>query len=139
MIDDIIAAGAAATGLNESQVRRALAGALGLLERHADGEKLAALHAAVPGAEALARSPDGRIPPAKGLFGGLMKSAGGVSGAAVADAMAMMDQAAKAGVDRPHLKALLKAAEARIAEDSGKDVLREALRSIPGVGALLSK
>lgn len=139
MMDEIVSAGVTATGLSEAQVRSTLAGALGLLERHAAQDKLDALYAAVPGAEAMARSSDARIPAPRGLFGGLIKSAGGVTGAAMADAMAMMDKAARAGVGRPQLKALLKAAEAKIAQASGKDVLREALMSIPGVGALLSR
>lgn len=139
MMDEIVSAGVTATGLSEAQVRSTLAGALGLLERHAAQDKLDALYAAVPGAEAMARSPDARIPAPRGLFGGLIKSAGGVTGAAMADAMAMMDKAARAGVGRPQLKALLKAAEAEIAKECGHDVLREALMSIPGVGALLSR
>lgn len=138
MIEDLIRAGARATGLTEAQVRMTLAGALGLLEKHAARDRLAELYAAVPGAEALALSPDARVKSGGGLFGGLMKSAGGVSGAAVADAMGMMSKASKAGVERADLKALLKVTEQKIEASTGRDLLRETLESVPGVGSLLS-
>lgn len=137
MIEDLIAKGSAATGLSADKVRLALAGALGLLEKHAANDRLRGLYAAVPGAEALARSPEAQVKPAGGLFGGLMRSAGGVSGAAVADAMAMLDKAQKAGVGKPQLKVLLKTVEAEVKARTGRDVLRETLASVPGVGSLL--
>jgi hypothetical protein len=139
MIDDIIRTAARDTQLSESQVRSALASALGLLEKHGDRDKVAALYAAVPGAEALAKSPEARIPAPAGVFGGLMHDLGGSTGAAVADATATMDKAAKAGVDRSKLKALLKSVEGQIAQGPGPSVLRDAFKSIPGVGALLAK
>ena len=137
MMDDLIAKGASATGLPAAKVRLALAGALGLLQKHAANDRLKDLYAAVPGAEALARSPDAQVKPAGGLFGGLMRSAGGVSGAAVADAMAMLGKAQAAGVGKAELKTLLKTVEAEVKARTGRDVLRETLQSVPGVGALL--
>ena len=139
MIDRLIVEGAAATGLSEAQVRMALAGALGLLRKHADLNRLNALFAAVPGAEALASSPDAQVKGGGGLFGGLMKSAGGVSGAAMADAMGMLDKAQRAGVGKPQLKALLAVAQEQIRAAGGGDVLGDAIESIPGVGALLRR
>jgi hypothetical protein len=137
MIEDLIRQGAVATGLDVVKVRMALGGALGLLRKHAALDRLNALYAAVPGAEALANSPDGQVKAGGGLFGGLMKSAGGLSGAAVSDAMGMMDRASRSGVAKAELKALLKLAEDRIRADTGQDLLREAIESVPGVGALL--
>lgn len=137
MIEDLIREGAERTPLSPDQVRLALAGALGLLKKHAARDRLVELYAAVPGAEALASSPEAQIKSGGGLLGGLMKSAGGVSGAAVADAMGMLDKASKAGISRADLKALLAVAEDRVRAGSGKDVLRHAIESVPGVGALL--
>jgi hypothetical protein len=137
MIDELIGEGAEHTGLSRDQVRLALAGALGLLRKHAAHDRLTELYAAVPGAEALAASPEAQVKSGGGLFGGLMKSAGGVSGAAVADAMGMLDKASKAGIGRADLKALLTLAETRVQARTGQDLLRHALESVPGVGPLL--
>ncbi len=137
MMDDLVRAGADATGLDEGRVRLALAGALGLLRKHAAQDRLDALYAAVPGSQDLAYSPQADIPRAGGLFGGVMRSAGGVSGAAVSDAMGMLAKAEKAGVSKADLKVLLKAVEARVKDQTGRDVLREAVASVPGVGRLI--
>lgn len=139
MIERLISEGAAATGLSEAQVRMALAGALGLLRKHAALDRLNALYAAVPGSEALANSTDAQVKGGGGLFGGLMKSAGGVSGAAMADAMGMLDKAQRAGVGKPQLKALLTVAQDRIRAAGGGEVLGDAIESIPGVGTLLKR
>jgi len=138
MTDDLIALGAERTHLSPEQVRLTLAGALGLLDKHAAPEKLNELYATVPGAEGLARSPEGRPKPGGGLFGGLMKSAGGVSGAAMADAMGLLGRLSKAGVEKSDLKALLPVVQTEVRERTGKDVLRETVESVPGVGALLA-
>ncbi|MBC6980199.1 hypothetical protein H8B08_00405 [Caulobacter sp. 17J80-11] len=138
MIDELITQGAARTGLSEAQVRATLAGALGLLRKHAARDKLDLLFASVPGAEALATSPAGQMKSGGGLFGGLMKSAGGVSGAAMADAMGMLDRLKRDGVERSHLKVLMPVAQDWVRARSGRDLLRETLESVPGVGALLA-
>jgi len=135
-IDDLIAEGALRTRLDPAQVRATLAGALGLLDKHADRAPVDQIYAAVPGARELAASPDGRVK-GGGLLGGLMKSAGGVSGAAMADAMGMLSKLQKQGVEKADLKALLPVAEAWVRERTGRDLLREAVASVPGVGALL--
>jgi hypothetical protein len=139
MIEDLITTGAAKTGLNKDRVRFALAGALGLLNRHGARAPVDALFAAVPGAEALARSPEGKPKSSGGLFGGLMKSAGGVSGAAMAEGMGLLNVAGKVGIDKAALKALLATAEDYVKQASGRDLLREALESVPGVGGLLRR
>lgn len=136
-VADIISLGVERTRLDEEQVRLTLAGALGLLDKHAAPEPMTALYDAVPGAQALATSPDGRSRSGGGLFGGLMKSAGGVSGAAIADAMGLLSRLRKRGVEKADLKALLPVVEAWVRVRTGRDLLREALASVPGVGALL--
>lgn len=134
--DAIVAAAARAAGLSEAQGQVALTGALGLLDRHAGREPLAALYAAIPGAEAAARS-RAADRPKRGLFGGLMASAGGVSGAAVAEAMGLLERLKAEGVDKAALKRLLPAARDRVRAVAGRDLLGETVRSVPGVGPLL--
>ncbi len=134
--DDIVTASAADAGLSADQARATLTGALGLLERHASAETRDALYAAVPGAEAAAQSKDADRPK-RGLFGGIMASAGGVSGKAVAEAMGLLDRLKELGVDKDDLKRLLPAARERVRAATGLDLLGEAVRSVPGVGPLL--
>lgn len=134
--DDVVSAAAAPAGLTDAQAAAALTGALGLLDRHAGREPLAALYAAVEGAEAAARSKAAERPK-RGLFGGIMASAGGVSGAAVAEAMGLLDRLRDEGVDKAALKRLLPAARDRVRAATGRDLLGEAVRSVPGVGPLL--
>lgn len=135
-IDDLIDNAAADAAMAPDQARAVLTGALGLLEKHAGIAARDALYAAVPGAQALARSPGAR-PRSGGLFGGLMKGAGGLSGAAIADAMGLRDRLKRAGVDKDDLKRLLPAARQQVQAAAGRDLLGEAVRTIPGVGPLL--
>jgi len=137
MIDDLIAEASAKTRLNSDQARKVLAGALGLLDKHAAREPMGEIYRSVPGAQALARSPDGQVKSGGGLFGGLMKSAGGVSGAAIADAMGMLGKLQKQGIEKSDLKAVLLIAEDWVRRRTGRDLLREAVASVPGVGPLL--
>ena len=136
-IDDLIELGAQRTRLDAGQVRATLAGALGLLDKHAADEPLARLYAAVGGAQALAQSPQGRTKGSGGLFGGLLKSAGGISGAAIADAMGLLSGLQKQGVEKVDLKSLLPIAEEWVLEQTDRDLLGEALASVPGLGPLL--
>lgn len=135
-IEDVMAQAATKAGLDPDQSQAVLAGALGLLEKHADAEARDAFYNAVPGAAAVARSPEAK-PRGGGLMGGLMKSAGGVSGAALGDAMGLLDRLKKVGVGKDELKRLLPAARNAVTEATGRDWLGEAVRTIPGVGALL--
>lgn len=135
-IETVLSQAAAKAGLDSKQAGAILVGALGLLEKHADVEARDAFYAAVPGAEALARSPEAR-PRGGGLMGGLMKSAGGVSGAALGDAMGLLDRLKKVGLGKDELKRLLPASRDAVTQATGRDWLGEAVRSIPGVGPLL--
>jgi len=134
--DTLISQAAKAAGLTPDQTRAALTGALGLLDKHADQGSLADLYAAVPGAEDAARSPEAK-PKSGGLFGGLMKGAGGVSGAAIADAMGALDRMKKIGVDKDDLKRLLPVARNQITQATGRDLLGDVIRTVPGVGPFL--
>ena len=135
-IETVLSQAAAKAGLDSDQAGAVLVGALGLLEKHADVEARDAFYAAVPGAAAMARSPEAR-PRGGGLMGGLMKSAGGVSGAALGDAMGLLDRLKKGGVGKAELKRLLPAARNAVTQATGRDWLGEAVRSMPGVGSLL--
>ena len=135
-IETVLSQAAAKAGLDSKQAGAILVGALGLLEKHADVEARDAFYAAVPGAEALARSPGAR-PRGGGLMSGLMKSAGGVSGAALGDAMGLLDRLKKVGLGKDELKRLLPASRDAVTQATGRDWLGEAVRSIPGVGPLL--
>ena len=135
-VEDLIADAARGADLDLDRARAALFGALGLLDKHAEIEARDAFYAAVPGAEALAKSDEAKSR-AGGLFGGLMKSTGGLSGAAIADAMGLLDRLKRQGVDKAELKRLLPAARDRVRSATGRDLLGDAVRSIPGVGALL--
>ncbi|QTN19884.1 hypothetical protein HZ989_02045 [Brevundimonas sp. AJA228-03] len=134
--DDLTGLSAADAGLSRDQARIALTGALGLLDRHAAHETLVALFEAVPGAEAAARS-EGAARPKRGPFGGLIAGAGGLSGKAVAEAMGLLDRLEEVGVSKADLKRLLPAARDLIRARTGRDLLGEAVRSVPGVGPLL--
>jgi len=138
MIEDLIDRISSQARLDPGQARAVLAGALGLLDKHAARAPMDALYAAIPGAQALAASPEARVKPGGGLFGGLMKSAGGLSGAAIADAMGMLKQLQRQGVEKADLRAALPVAEAWVLARTGRDLLGEALASVPGVGALLA-
>ena len=74
---------------------------------------------------------------AESALRGLMASAGGVSGAAVADAMGLLERLKDEGVDKAALKRLLPAARGVVRTATGCDLLGEAVRSVPGVGPLL--
>lgn len=128
MIDELIRDGAAATRLDERQVRAALAGSLGLIRKHADRAKTQELYDAVPGAEALAAEGARNVGKGKGLLP--------VPGA-LGDAMGMMNLLKKDGVGQDDLKALLPVAMAFVQQRTGRDLLREVVATVPGVGPLL--
>lgn len=119
------------------QARAVLAGALGLLDKHAGQDARRALYEAVPGAETLALSDEARPTGGGGLFGGLMRSAGGLSGAAMADGMGLLSRLKAVGVDKDDLKRLLPVARERLRQATGRDLLGEAIRSVPGLGPML--
>ena len=137
MIEELFGEAAARTGLKEPQVIAALAGALGLIRKHADPAKAQALFAAVPGTADLAEAGAEAAPRTGGLLGGLMKAAGGSGGAAMSDAMALQGRLQKLGVSTEALKQLLPVARAFVERRTGRDLLGDTLRSIPGVGGLL--
>ncbi|WP_269715260.1 DUF2780 domain-containing protein [Caulobacter sp. NIBR2454] len=139
MIEDLIVEISAKTSLSHDQARKALAGALSLIAKHGEPAKVAQLFSAAPGAEGLAA--EAAAAPAKsGLFGGLMKAAGGAGGAAMSDAMAMMQKLSRDGISSDGLQAMLPVAGEWVRERAGgRDLLGDTLASIPGVGGMLGR
>ena len=138
MIEELFGEAAAKTRLSESQVIAALAGALGLIHKHAEPAKVQALFQGVPGTQDLAEAGAEAAPKKSGgLLGGLMKAAGGSGGAAMSDAMALQGRLKAQGVGTDDLKQLLPVARAFVERKTGKDLLGDTLRSIPGVGGML--
>jgi hypothetical protein len=137
MIEDLIEAVADHSGLSDEQSRMGLAGALTLMQKHADAAKVDELMTAIPGSRELAAEGAGMMQN-KGLVGGLMSKAGGASGAAMADAMTINQNLAKKGVNVSDMQEILPVAMKFVQEKTGKDLLREVLMSIPGLGPLLT-
>lgn len=135
--DAMVARAAETASLPPPQVAILAEGALSLLEKHARPDLMRPIYAAIAGAETRALAAREAKPPRGGLLGGLMRNAGGLSGAAIADAMALSDRCARAGMDRDALKRALPALRDVVRQETGRDLLGEALRSVPGVGALL--
>ncbi|MDO1559246.1 hypothetical protein Q0812_07380 [Brevundimonas sp. 2R-24] len=138
MDEDLISYAAREAGVSDAEARAALAGLAGLIARHAEPGRVKDLFAARPQVEALARSPEAAPKKAGGLFGGVMRSAGGVSGRAMSEAMGLMQALEKQGVGKDALKRLARAAEAWSRQQPGEEPLRPALESIPGVGGLIA-
>lgn len=128
---------AEASGQDEARVWLAMTAALGLLDKYADPAEMQALYDCVEGSERLARSEEARPKAGGGLFGGIMKSAGGLSGQAMADAMGVLERLKKQGVSKDDLKDLLPAAREAVRAATGRDRLGEAITTVPGVGGLL--
>ena len=137
MLDELFTEAASKTRLNETQVIAALAGALGLIRKHGDAAKVQALFAGVPGTSDLAAAGAEAAPKSGGLFGGIMKAAGGAGGAAMSDALALQGRLNRQDIHSDDLKQLLPVARGFVQRKTGQDLLGDTLRSIPGVGAML--
>ncbi|RZJ44646.1 MAG: hypothetical protein EON87_09415 [Brevundimonas sp.] len=125
------------SGLDADKVTRILTLALGLIDRHAAPDSARRLYDAVPGSEALAKSPAGGPQKSGGLFSGIMRGAAGLSGPAISEAMGAADVLKKDGVDRDTLSKTLKATRRAVEFKTGHDFVGDALKTIPGVGKLL--
>ncbi len=137
MIDDLIELTADHAGLSDEQARLGLAGALALISKHADAAKAEQLMDAIPGARGLAEE-GAALTQSRGVVGGLMSKAGGASGAAMADAMTINQHLARKGINVSDMQEILPVAMTFVQAKTGKDLLREVLMSIPGLGPLLT-
>lgn len=139
MIDELIARSAAATGLSADQARTGLSAALSLIQKHGEPAKVAELFEQIPGTSGLAE--EGAAMTAQksgGLLGGLVRSAGGSAGAAMSDAMALGPKLAKQGVSTNDMQNILPVAMSFVQEKTGRDLLREVLATVPGLGSMLT-
>lgn len=139
MIEELVQDAASKTGLTPDQARIGLSAALALMEKHGDQAKVGELLAAIPGAAALAAQ--GQVlteQKSGGLMGGLMGKIGGASGAAMSDAMAMGPKLARQGITTSDMQAILPVAMNFVQSKAGRDLLREVLVTIPGLGKLMT-
>ena len=139
MIDDLIQDAAARTGLSVDQARTGLGAAMALIEKHGDKIKVAELLDEIPGASKLAA--EGAVltqQKSGGLMGGLMRGVGGAGGAAMSDAMAMGQKLARQGITTSDMQAILPIAMDFVRERTGRDLLREVLVTVPGLGRLMT-
>lgn len=139
MIDELVEQAATHAGLSQDQARTALSAALYLIRKHGDGSLVDTLFQEIGGSSelaeqgsALAQSKGG------GLMAGLMRGAGGSSGAVMSDAMAMNQQLTKQGVTISDMQKILPLAMGWVKDRTGRDLLRETLSTIPGLGPLLT-
>ena len=139
MIETLIQRAADRTGLTTQQAHVGLSAALFLIEKHADPLKVRELFDAVPGAQdlaaagaALSQNKSG------GLIAGMMRNVGGASGAAMSDAMAVGQKLTRQGVTVADMQAILPVGMAFVQETTGGDLLRAVLKTIPGLGPLLT-
>ena len=116
-----------------------LGAALSLIEKHGDAIKVAELLDEIPGAAKLAA--EGAVltqQKSGGLMGGLMSKVGGSGGAAMSDAMAMGQKLARQGVTTSDMQAMLPVAMDFVRSKTGRDLLREVLVTVPGLGKLMT-
>lgn len=137
MIEDLVTQAAAKSGLSTEQARLALSAAMTLIQKHGDPEKVGELLRAIPGADKLAAEGACLAESKAGLMSGLLRNVGGAGGAAMTDAMAMGPKLAREGVTTSDMQAIMPVAMNFVQEHSGRDLLREVLASIPGLGKLL--
>lgn len=139
MIEELVQDAASKTGLTPDQARVGLSAALALMEKHGDQAKVGELLAAIPGAAALAAQGQALTEQKSGgLMGGLMGKIGGASGAAMSDAMAMGPKLARQGITTSDMQAILPVAMSFVSSKTGRDLLREVLVTIPGLGKLMT-
>jgi hypothetical protein len=140
MIEELVQLAATQTGLSAEQARTALGGALLLIEKHGDPDKVKTLFDAIPGAAELAGEGQALLAVrGGGVMAGLMAKAGGASGAAMSDAMAMNQRLTRQGVTMSDMQKILPLAVGWVKDKTGYDLLREVLLSIPGIGPLLNQ
>ena len=140
MIEELVQKAAVHAGLSPEQSSSALSGALYLIEKHGAPEKVQDLFKAIAGSAELAGA-GAALTATKGggVMAGLMAKAGGSSGAAMSDAMAMNQQLPRQGVPISDMQKILPLAMTWVQEKTGSDLLREVLASIPGLGPLLTQ
>jgi len=138
-IEELVEQASARTGLSLAQARLGLGAALSLIEKHGDRAKVVELLEAIPGTADLAAEGAALTQQKSGgLMNGLMRGAGGAGGAAMSDAMAMGQRLARQGITTSDMQAMLPVAMTFVRNKTGRDLLRDVLTTIPGLGRLLT-
>jgi len=138
-IEELVGQASARTGLTPAQARLGLGGALSLIEKHGDPAKVVELLQAIPGTADLAAEGAALLDQKSGgLMSGLMRGAGSAGGAAMSDAMAMGQRLARQGITTSDMQAMLPVAMTFVRAKTGRDLLRDVLTTIPGLGRLLT-
>ena len=139
MIEELVQDASTRTGLSLEQARLGLSAALALMEKHGEAARVRELLEAIPGSGALAAQGVALTEQKSGgLMGGLMGKMGGAGGAAMSDAMAMGQRLARQGITTSDMQAILPVAMEFVRGKTGRDLLREVLVTIPGLGKLLT-
>jgi hypothetical protein len=139
MIEELVEQAAAHSGLSVEQANTALCAALFLIRKHADQAKVDELFAQIPGCDAMAEAGSALAQnKSGGLMANLMSKAGGSSGAAMSDAMAMNQQMTRQGITVSDMQRILPLSMTWVQAKTGDDLLRGVLASIPGLGPLLT-
>ena len=116
-----------------------MAAALCLIEKHADAAKVGELFAAIEGARDLAVEGSAMTQnKSGGLVASMMKNVGGAGGAAMSDAMAMGQKLTRQGITAADMQDILPVAMDFVQGVTGRDLLREVLVTVPGLGPLLT-
>lgn len=137
-IDDLVDRITQGTRLDAAQARLVLGSALVFIRAHADPVKVRRLCEALPGVEALAAETPAGPAGAGGALASIMRTLGGVYGSTLADAMAMGRQLNAQGISNGQLKKLLPLTLECVRTQTGGDLMREVVESIPGAGVLMS-
>ena len=139
MIEELVQDASTRTGLSLEQARLGLSAALALMEKHGEPAKVTELLDAIPGSAGLAAQGVALTEQKSGgLMGGLMRNMGGAGGAAMSDAMAMGQKLARQGITTSDMQAILPVAMEFVRSKTGRDLLRDVLASIPGLGKMLA-
>jgi hypothetical protein len=139
MIQTLVERSAERTGLTVEQARTALSAALFLIDKHAEPACVKDLFASVPGAQALAEQGAALGQnKAGGLVAGMMRNVGGASGAAMSDAMSVGQRLTRQGITTADMQSILPVAMQFVRETTSRDLLRDVLNTIPGLGPLLT-
>lgn len=124
-MDELIAKIATQTGLDEAVARQAVAIVLAFLQKEAPAADIAAMFAAMPGAEALAGEAPSGGGGVMGAIGGFMPGGG---------LMALAGQLTSAGLSMDQMGDLGRELFAHGRAAAGEDVMGSIVGSVPGLG-----
>lgn len=126
-MDELIARLTAAAGIDAATAQNAIGIIIGFLQKEAPPDAVAALKAAIPGADdAVAAAGD------KNGGGGLMGMVGGLVGGG-GGVMALGGQLMSAGLSMPQIQAVAKELFAYGREKAGEDTMGAIVGAIPGL------